>query len=209
MLKTQSSRQADMAKIHIAIKQLGMSDADHRRRLMEAFGKDSSAGLTDSERKRYLADLRKLGFKAKPRAGTKIDRTQDMHREIQKARAIWLMMHHIGVVRDPAESAMVAWGKRQGKVDAMQWQRRPDLLIEALKKWAMRHLPQWCESQQQFKDAAHAVALMQIQEVRHQFHDGHINVLVKSLQSCVPSALFDIYSDIWHSLARRGAPNVS
>lgn len=179
-----ANRQSDLAKIHIAIKQLGLSDAEHRRRLMESFGKDSSSGLTDSERTRYLADLRKLGFKAKPKSKTKIDRTQDVTPQMRKARAIWLILYDIGVVRDPSESALTQWARRQYKIDALQWQQRPDLLIEALKKWAMRHLPAWCGSHPKFKDS------------------------VKTFK-CSTANDFDRYCEYWELLSGRKLDHVS
>lgn len=206
--KLPSGRQADLAKIHLALKQLGMTDAEHRRRLMLSFGKDSSAGLSDAERKRYLADLRKLGFKPKPKARTKIDRTQDLAPQIQKARAIWLMLHNIGVVRDPSESAMVAWGKRQGKVDAMQWQQSPDLLIEALKKWAMRHLPQWIAAQPRFQQALLQVSGLQIVEVAQKFPNDLFMQHVAHMMICTPSARFEYASLVWSGLTP-GVKNVS
>ncbi len=209
MNKVPTSRQSDLAKIHIAIKQLGMSEAEHRRRLMESFGKDSSSGLTNAERSKYLADLRKLGFKAKPKLKTKIDRTQDMSLQMRKVRAIWLMLHDIGVVRDPSESALTQWARRQYKVDALQWQHRPDLLIEALKTWAMRHLPEWCQSHQQFIQAVEASKLMTLNEIAvHQ--QKELLLLVNRLQKSNPAPhLFDSYWSCWEFLSGRRVDHVS
>jgi phage gp16-like protein len=206
-----ANRQSDLAKIHIAIKQLGLSDAEHRRRLMLSFGKDSSSGLTDAERKHYLADLCKLGFKAKPKSKTKIDRTQDVTPQMRKARAIWLMLHDIGVVRDPSESALTQWARRQYKIDALQWQQRPDLLIEALKKWAMRHLPAWCGSHPKFKDAVKTIKSMTLAEIEQQPQpQHHLLLLALRLQHLrIDPFLFDAYCDCWDLLSDQRVDHVS
>jgi phage gp16-like protein len=144
LAKAPDTRRRDLAQIHLALKQIGLCDADHRALLQQLHGVDSSSKLNARQRGQYIAHLKKLGFKPAPpksRATSNIDRRLDTSPEMRKARAIWLMLHAIGVVRDPSESALVAWGKRMGKVDDLQWQRRPDMLVEGLKTWAMRHLP--------------------------------------------------------------------
>lgn len=209
MAKAPINRQSDLAKIHIGLKQLGISDAEHRRRLMLSFGKDSSSGLTDAERTRYLADLRKLGFKAKPKSKTKIDRTQDVTPQIRKARAIWLMLHDIGVVRDPSESALTQWACRQYKIDALQWQQRPDLLIEALKKWAMRHLPAWCGSHPKFKDAVKTIKSMTPAEIEQQSQPRLLLLAIRLQHLSAAPLLFDAYCECWELLSGQRVDHVS
>lgn len=193
------TRRRDLAQIHLALKQIGLCDADHRALLQQLHGVDSSSKLNARQRGQYIGHLKKLGFKPAPpkaKAQTNIDRRLDTSPEMRKARAIWLMMHAIGVVRDPSESALVAWGKRMGKVDALQWQRRPDILVEGLKTWAMRHLPGWIDAR--------------IDELQWPFASICDQALRKSLLTLVirlneaktrgVEALFDYYWPIWEQL---------
>lgn len=193
------TRRRDLAQIHLAIKQIGLCDADHRALLQQLHGVDSSAKLNARQRGQYLGHLKKLGFRPAPsaaKANTNIDRRLDQSPEMSKARAIWLMLHKIGVVRDPSESALVAWGKRQYKVDALQWQRRPDLLIEGLKTWAMRHLPAWVK--QQIQQVTWPEGGIDAQSQLFPLASS-LNAL-RNAQSRGVEALFDYYWPIWELL---------
>jgi len=57
-----------------------------------------------------------------------------------KARALWISLHQLGVVRDGSDRALEAFAKRQLKVDRLQWadQSLAYKLIEALKAMAER-----------------------------------------------------------------------
>ena len=198
------TRRRDLAQIHLAIKQIGLVDADHRALLQQLHGVDSSAKLNARQRGQYLGHLRKLGFKPAPpkaKPHTNIDRRLDQSPEMRKARAIWLMLHTIGVVRDPSESALVAWGKRMGKVDALQWQRRPDVLVEGLKTWAMRHLPQWVDAQ--LKALIWPFVSVQNPNLR----ESLLNTFqqLRNAQERGVTALFDYYWPIWELLQKISA----
>lgn len=71
------------------------------------------------------------------------DRTQPSTPMDRKVRALWLFLHELQVVKDPSEKALAAYVKRIAKVDALQWanDERTLLVVESLKKWAMRYLP--------------------------------------------------------------------
>lgn len=192
-------RSADLKKIHVALRQLGLTDADHRALVQQLHGVDSSAKLNARQRGQYLGHLRKLGFKPAPpkvKPKTPIDRQLDTSPQMQKARAIWLMLSEIGVVRDPSETALVAWGKRQYGVDALQWQQRPDLLIEGLKTWAMRHLPAWVE--QQIQQIAWPEGGIDAQSQLFPLASS-LNAL-RNAQFRGVEALFDYYWPIWELL---------
>ena len=85
--------------------------------------------------------MKASGFKVRPKAG---DRIQAVYPEARKVRALWLFLHHLGEVRDPSETALAAYVKRMVKVDDLRWARgkRVEALIETLKKWVMRRLPE-------------------------------------------------------------------
>lgn len=194
------SRRAALAKIHIGIKQLGMSEDDHRAALHQVCGAQSCSALSQAQLDAYIKHLRKLGFKdAKPatRIDRRIDRRLDTSPEMTKARAIWLMLHQLGVVRDPSESALAAYGKRQGKVDALQWQRRPDLLIESLKAWAMRHLPAYVELRLQ------ALGQAEVRAMLNPANDAPLARAVRGLREAQRdglTGLFDYYWPVWEEL---------
>jgi phage gp16-like protein len=193
------TRRRDLAQIHLALKQIGLCDADHRALLQQLHGVDSSSKLNARQRGQYIAHLKKLGFKPAPpkaKVQANIDRRLDTSPEMRKARAIWLMLHAIGIVRDPSESALVAWGKRMGKVDALQWQRRPDMLVEGLKTWAMRHLPGWIDAridelQWPFTSICHQALRKDLLTLVIHLNEARMRDVV---------ALFDYYWPIWEVL---------
>lgn len=64
-------RNSDLAKIHVAKKTLGLSDADYRAMLLTHGGADSSAKLSHDGRMRVLQHLQRLGFKPAATAKTR------------------------------------------------------------------------------------------------------------------------------------------
>ena len=59
------SRKRDLAKIHIAKKQLGLNDDSYRAMLQMVAGVNSAAHLSMGGRRKVLAHLHKAGFRAK------------------------------------------------------------------------------------------------------------------------------------------------
>ena len=137
-----SGRRDMLAKTHIAKKELGLDEAAYRDLLERVVGKRSAKELTRGELDQVLAEFKRLGWRHKPRrqparAGTR--RIADG--EIQgKARALWLALYHLGVVRSPEEAALDKFCKRQTGADSLRWisPERAARLIEALKDWAVR-----------------------------------------------------------------------
>ncbi len=128
---------ADLAKIHIAKKQLAMDDDAYRAMLKNIGGVESAKDLSQSAVGRVLAHLKRCGFKA---VAKKSDRKQADDAQSRKIRALWLQLHQLGAVRDPSEQALAAWIKRMGKVDALQWLPTDvaSKAIEELKQWIKR-----------------------------------------------------------------------
>lgn len=60
-----AKRQAELAKIHIAKKELGLSEGDYRAMLFEIGGQESSGDLDRAGRRRILDHLRSLGWQTK------------------------------------------------------------------------------------------------------------------------------------------------
>lgn len=129
-------RRSMIAKVHLAKKQLAIMDDDYRQMLMDVTGKASCADCTEAELDRLIGHLRKKGFADRIKDG----RRPASHPVAKKARAMWISLYHLNVVRDPSEKALESFGKRQLGVDRLAWadQRQGYRLIEALKDMARR-----------------------------------------------------------------------
>ncbi len=135
--RSAQSRRSMLAKIHIARKQLAMDDDDYRQLLFEETGHASADDCSEAQLSRVLERLKKLGFKPLPKAGKKAA----THPMARKARALWISLHHLNVVQNPAEEALEAFARRQLGCTKLNWanQREAYKLIEALKAMALRH----------------------------------------------------------------------
>lgn len=141
-------RTADLQKIHIARKQLAMSE-DTYRGLLREISKDrtdSSAELTHVERAQLLKHMERCGFKVrKPkqarRAPAKADLTIGNDRDqVKMIRGLWIELHEFGAVRDSSELAMCAYVKRVTRKDHPKFLDidQASEVIEQLKKWRDR-----------------------------------------------------------------------
>ncbi len=130
-----------LAAIHIAKKELALDDDTYRDLLETRYNKRSSAKLSVKQLMDLIEHFKGLGFKAKKappkRAKAKKLADDDLSAKI---RALWISLYHLGVVRDPAETALSAFVKRMAQVDALQWMDGEDAykVIEALKGMATR-----------------------------------------------------------------------
>lgn len=129
--------------IHVGKNELHMADDTYRGIVAaHANGKTSTADCTLPELDRVLAHIKSAGFKVrKPKAARPAERRPlDPSAEAAKARALWLWLHQVGIVKNPSEAALAAFAKRTCGVDALQWARRLDKLIEGIKAWSAREL---------------------------------------------------------------------
>lgn len=131
--------------IHVARRDLQMADDTYRAIVAQyAAGKTSSSDCDLLELETILAHLKRAGFKVrKPtRAKPTEPRPLDMADESKKVRALWLLLHRLGAVHDPSESALATYVRRQAGVDDLRWAgRKMYPLIEGLKAWAKRVFP--------------------------------------------------------------------
>jgi len=144
-------RKRELAQIHVAKSQLGLDDETYRDMLFTIARVRSAADLDWAGRKRVLDHLKAGGFKIKrPRKPAKAAPSRPMAQdpEAKKIRALWIFLHELGAVHNPSEEALAAYVKRIAKVDALQWINgyQAETLIESMKKWAMRFLPEQVES---------------------------------------------------------------
>lgn len=128
-----------IGKIHVARKQLGLSDDSYRAMLTGVTGKDSCANMAENELKAVLKRFEELGFKPTggKRAGSRKPADSNQAKMI---RALWLDLYHLGALRDPTEDALAAFVKRTTKVPALQWlgSGGADDVIKALRGWLER-----------------------------------------------------------------------
>lgn len=136
--------------VHVAKRELvqdgRLDDDSYRATLARIAGKSSSADLDVSELTKVLDYFKTLGFKVRSKKAPPLEtpsRALALDAESRKVRAIWLFMHELGIVKNPSEASLAAYAKRITGVDALQWTdgAQAEVLIETLKKWAMRFLP--------------------------------------------------------------------
>lgn len=141
-----AARRSMLAKVHLAAKELGL-DEDARRDVLERVtGRRSAGDCRDDQLDAVLAEFKRLGWKPKPgakaRTGTApiAGRRPATHPVALKARAMWISLWNLGVVRSSTEASLEAFAKRQLRVDRLQWadQGQGYRLIEALKAMAER-----------------------------------------------------------------------
>lgn len=139
--KATHQRQRLIRLIHVAKRDLAMDEETYRAALQRVGKKDSAAAMTIPELEKVLEHLKRSGFKV--RSKRKPSRALALDAESRKIRALWLFLHELGAVKNPAEEALAAYVKRITGVDALQWLNgdQSETLIETLKKWAMRLLP--------------------------------------------------------------------
>ena len=130
-----ANRQAELARIHIAKKELGMSDDDYRAMLFSVTGKSSAGDLTAGQRYQVLDHLKSLQngpapFKGRPH---NMDGRTSRDRQLKKIEAL------LTVGKKPWAYADIL-AKRICKVDFIAWVADSDLykIIAALKKQGQR-----------------------------------------------------------------------
>ena len=140
-------RRAMIGKVKIAQKELGLDDATYRAVLQRIAGRSSAADCSEAELGRVLDEFKAKGWKPaapgadrKSRAGVAPAPKAADHAMAGKARALWISLHQLGVVRDASERALESFAARQLGVDRLQWadQAQGFRLIEALKAMAER-----------------------------------------------------------------------
>jgi phage gp16-like protein len=128
-------RNSMLGKVHVARKALNLNEDDYRNILMQETGHDSAKHCTEQQLERVLGRFEALGWKPLPKATGKGVAQNPMAR---KARALWISLYHLGVVRSCDEKALEAFAKRQIGCERLVWAKQSDgfKLIEALKKMA-------------------------------------------------------------------------
>lgn len=190
--KGEQRRQWLIQVIHVGKSKLSMDDDTYRTILQRIGKKSSAADLTVPELERVLEHLKRSGFKMRSKKKTPQEKpsrplAQDL--ESKKIRALWLFLHDLGAVKNPSEAALAAYVKRIAGVDALQWinGHQAERLIETMKKWAMRFLPQ-------------AVKEMVLKASALQLSDTERGRLNMELSTAFERMTFDPMWAVWDSL---------
>mgnify|MGYP003593309142 CR=1 FL=1 len=195
-MRQPADRQRLIRLIHVAKRDLSMDDDTYRAILQRIGKKASSADLTIPELEKVLEHLKRSGFKVRSKnksapkpAQAKQSRPLAQDLESKKIRALWLFLHELGAVKNPSEEALAAYVKRIAGVDALQWisGQQAERLIETMKKWAMRFLPQ------AVKALVPQVGALQLSDLER----GQLNAV---LNKAFARQTFDPMHSAWESL---------
>jgi phage gp16-like protein len=133
------ARRQALVKVQIARKDLGLDDDTYRAILKRLTGYHSAGLCSAAELGVVLDEFKAKGWK--PAVSRKAGKPKPAdHPAAKKARALWISLHQLGVVRNAGEPALEAFAARQLGVEKMQWadQGKTYKLIEALKAMAER-----------------------------------------------------------------------
>ncbi len=153
-------RRSMIAKIKIAVKELGLCDDDYRAILLRVTGKTSCTQLSDDQLVKVLDEFKAKGFQPQPR---KAPPKAANHPAAMKARALWISLYHLNAISNPSEKALEAFAKRQLKCERLQWADQGQMykLVEALKAIGTRS--GWNQSTTNATDGSHALKILKMQ----------------------------------------------
>ncbi len=130
-------RRKCLAKIHIAKKELGLSDGEYRDLIADTVsGKGSAADLDDRQLQQLLDRLHALGWR--PRLPRSAERP--LPATVWKARHLWLQLYERGVVHSSQWTALARFAKRMTGIGDLRHLtgKQGAIVIEALKRWLER-----------------------------------------------------------------------
>ncbi|MFB1078160.1 gp16 family protein [Photobacterium damselae] len=134
--------------VQIAKRDLNMDDDIYRDLLQRVTGKRSAKGLSNLKLSKVLDEMKRLGFKPKPRKRLSPPSSERVQvEEIKVIRAIWITMYKQGFVQDGSENALDSYVRRmtsklnkgQGiaRVTWLNYRYAP-MVLESLKQWHRR-----------------------------------------------------------------------
>jgi len=142
--ETAGLRRAELAKIHLAAKRLGLEKDDYRvivARISARFRAtptDSAGEMTAAERRALLDEFARLGFRAAPPREKANDWIKSDIPHVRKVLACAFELERIGAVQsDSTRRWLRKFVKKLTGRDAIQWLTPQDCnkCIEALKAW--------------------------------------------------------------------------
>lgn len=142
--ETAGMRRAELAKIHLAAKQLGLERDDYHVIVARISAKfratptDSAGEMTAAERRALLDEFARLGFRAAPPREKADDWIESKIPHVRKMPACAFELERIGAVRSGSTRRWLRkFVKKLTGRDAIQWLTPQDCnkCIEALKAW--------------------------------------------------------------------------
>jgi len=134
---------AQLAKVHIAKKDLGLDDETYRVIVQRVTGHASSGECTSQQLDRLLAEFRRLGWTPRPKGS----KPKSKSPRVRKIWALWGQMCRDGLVeaasRAEQRTALRTFVKRMTGVADPEWLKthQASQVIEGLKAWRKRGLP--------------------------------------------------------------------
>ncbi|MGC1400190.1 gp16 family protein [Candidatus Binatus sp.] len=132
-------RNAELAAIHVAVKQLGLDDSTYRALLFATTGHRSAAELDDGQRQQVIELLRSRGFKRTPAEEKRARRMAD-NRQLAMIRGLWKKLHYAGALSNPSDRHLSAFVKKLTGIERAEWLAPEEAIkvIEVLKGWLAR-----------------------------------------------------------------------
>lgn len=130
--------------IHVAKRELKLTDENYRSILKRETGKESCADMVEAELDKVCKRLRTNGFRVKQSqkapAVTGRRRPSTAHGQAAFIVALWLDLYQLGAVHNNDDAALDAFVKRLTGIDSFRWLMpvKANLVIEALKDWCAR-----------------------------------------------------------------------
>ncbi|PHR52913.1 MAG: hypothetical protein COA47_17370 [Robiginitomaculum sp.] len=135
-----TSRRMTLAKIHIAKKDLGLSDDDYRFTLETVTGTDSCGNMSDRQLTKVLDHFKEKGWTPKKRQTFK---AKSIHADVRLIYALWWDLHASGKLdctKDQRRTALTRFVKRMTGIDNPEWLEGKNAqdIIEACKAMKKR-----------------------------------------------------------------------
>ena len=128
------------AAIHVGLKHLGIESEDARDLYERVTAKRSLKLMTNNEHQLVIGELRRLGFEPS-KARSKGPRNALQGRFAKQLQAFWIDLWNLGLVRDRTDAALIAFVRRQTRIDDPKWvinAATAAKAIEAMKGWMAR-----------------------------------------------------------------------
>ena len=132
-----------LATIHIGQKELGLDEDTYRALLVRVTGKASAAKMSEGERQKVVAEMKRLGFvvRSKRWGGAKATHRKASEKAwVRLMYALWRSIGEHGGIKDKSAEALRAFVKERTGVADPEWltYAQADPLIRALKAMEAR-----------------------------------------------------------------------
>lgn len=137
--RTYQSKAKLIQLIHIGKSQLCFDDGTYQQMLSELTGKESTTLMNIAELNIVLDNLKRLGFKVKPKQSAKKIKLDDAPQS-KLIRHLWLTLHGLDAVKNPSEAALAKYVERITEVPSLDKlsTEQASMVIETLKAWLKR-----------------------------------------------------------------------